>query len=152
MTITFHVEKFEDRLEELKTILPRHWEELALDKDKVPLDPQYDVYIDREKKGGLIFIVGRLNGEMVAYFIGFVGPGIHYKTCLTCTMDIFYVTPEHRGRMGGIRLFKFVKAELIRRGVQRWIVGSKAHKDASRLFEALGMELIETYYSQWLGG
>jgi len=41
--ITFSVEPLTERLEELKPLFPRHWEELALNKEHVPLDPQYDI-------------------------------------------------------------------------------------------------------------
>lgn len=149
--ITAHVESFTERLEELKVLLPMHYEELALNKDQVPLDPQYDIYIKREAMGEVIFVTLREAGRLVGYFIGFIAPGLHYRTCLTCTMDIFYVHPDVRGRMGGVRLFRAVKAELKRRGVQRWFVGSKTHADASRLFEALGFQKVETYYSMMVG-
>ena len=149
--ITTHIESFTERQEELKPLLPLHWEELALNKDKVPLDPQYDIYVERERRGELLFVTLREAGRLVGYFIGFIAPGLHYRSCLTCTMDIFYVHPEVRCRFAGVRLFKAVKAEVKRRGVQRWFVGSKVHADASRLFEALGFEKVETYYSMWLG-
>jgi len=149
--ITAQIESFEERLEEFKPLFPIHWEELALNKDKVPLDPQYDLYIDRERAGELLFVTLRKKGEAVGYFIGFIAPGLHYKTCLTCSMDIFYVHPEHRGSSAGKQLFRFVENELRRRGVDRWFVGSKNHKDASWLFESLEFDLCETYYTKWLG-
>ena len=48
-------------------------------------------------------------------------------------------------------LFTEVEKELRRRGVQRWFMGSKMHKDASYLFEKIGAAPVETYYSKWLG-
>lgn len=149
--LTVQLESFTERLDEFKPLFPLHWEELALNKDKVPLDPQYNIYIEREKRGELIFATMRELGKPVGYFIGFIAPGLHYKTCLTCTMDIFYVHPEKRGGRGGIKLFKFVESELKRRGVQRWFAGSKCHLDASWLFEILGFDRVEVYYSKWIG-
>ncbi len=32
-------------------ILPEHWSELALNQDKVPLEPDYEHYIEREQRG-----------------------------------------------------------------------------------------------------
>lgn len=148
--ITCHIESFTERLAELQSLLPLHYQELALNQDKVPLDPLYEIYIEREKRGELLFVVLRDAGEMVGYFIGFIGPGLHYRTCLTCTMDIFYVRPDKRGGRAGIKLFKFVEQELKRRGVNRWFVGSKCHKDASWLFEHLEFQKVEIYYSKWL--
>jgi len=149
--LTYHLESFEERLEELKELLPQHWEELALNKDKVPLSPQFNIYIDREKRGELIFVVIRESGEMIGYFIGFISNGLHYSTCLTCQMDIFYVRKDKRGGSAGIKLFKFVEKELRRRGVQRWFMGSKVFADASPLFERIGAEKVEVFYSKWLG-
>lgn len=149
--ITVHVESLESRLDELKVLLPQHYRELALNQDQVPLDPQYHVYIERERQGGLLFIVLRDAGVMIGYFIGFIAPGLHYKTCLTCTMDIFYVQENRRSGSAGIRLFRFAEKELRRRGVRRWFMGSKIHADASSLFKRIGAAPVETYYSKWLG-
>lgn len=149
--LTCHVESFEERLDELKVLLPDHYRELALNQDQVPLDPQYEIYIDNERKGGLLFVVLRDAGEMVGYYIGFLAPGLHYKTCLTCITDIFYVKPEKRDGTAGIKMFRFVEKELKRRGVQRWFTGSKVAHDASALFDFLKFERVEIFYSKWLG-
>jgi GNAT superfamily N-acetyltransferase len=150
--ITCHIESFEERLEELQTLLPSHYEELALNKDKVPLSPQYGVYIERERQGALLFVTLRDAGELVGYLIGFIAPGLHYSTCLTCITDIFYVRQDKRGGRAGIKLLSFVEEELKRRGVQRWFIGSKKHKPATWLFEYMDMQEVETTHSKWLGG
>lgn len=149
--LTAQIESLTERLEDLKPFFPMHWEELALNQKQVPLDPQYDVYLRRDAAGEMMLVTLREDGELVGYFVGFVAPGLHYKTCLTLTMDIFYVLPEHRGSGGGVILFKTVEKEAHRRGVQRMFVGSKMHKDASFLFEKLGYELVETFFCLWMG-
>lgn len=148
--ITWQVEPFPAFLEEAKPLFPHHWDELALNKEHVPLDPQYETYLERDRRGEVLVVAGRSAGDLVGYFVGFVAPGLHYRTCLTLTMDIFYVVPEHRGRQG-IALFRAVEAEAKRRGVQRMFVGSKLHADASWLFEKLRYTEVERYYSLWLG-
>lgn len=149
--ITCAVESFKQRLAELQRLLPMHYEELALNRDKVPLSPIYERYIACERDGALLFVTLRDAGELVGYFIGFIAPGLHYQTCLTCTMDIFYVRPDKRKGSAGVRLFRFVENELRRRGVQRWFMGSKIHADASALFKRIGAAPVETFYSKWLG-
>lgn len=149
--ITCHVESFEERLDELKVLLPDHYRELALNQDQVPLDPQYEIYIENEHKGGLLFVALRDAGVMVGYYIGFIAPGLHYKTCLTCITDIFYVRPDKRNGTAGIKMFRFVEKELKRRGVNRWFTGSKVAHDASALFDYLKFERVEIFYSKWLG-
>lgn len=149
--ITFHIESFRESLPEFKALLPAHWEELALNRDKVPLQPMWRVYLEREAVGELLFVAARDAGQIVGYFIGFIAPGLHYETCLTCTMDIFFIRKDKRTGSAGVRLFRFVEQELRRRGVQRWFVGSKVHADASALFERLKFSRVEVYYSKWLG-
>lgn len=135
------------------SILDEHWQSLALNQDKVPLDPQWDVYYQRESQGELL-IMGLYaeNDELAGYFIGFIAPGLHYSTCLTCTMDIFFIREKFRGNlMLARKLFRSVELELRSRGVSRWFVGTKLHKDVGRLFEALRFTPVEMYYSKWLG-
>jgi GNAT superfamily N-acetyltransferase len=149
--ITFAVESLEESIPYLQFLLHEHYKELALNQDKVPLDPRYDIYINREQAGELIFVAARDAGQIVGYFIGFIQPGLHYATCLTCNMDIFYINKELRNGRLGVKLFRFVEKELKRRGVDRWFVGSKLHADASPLFKYLKFEPVETFYTKWLG-
>lgn len=149
--ITFHVDQAARSLIELQTLLPEHWKELALEQDKVPLEPQWHVYLEREARGELLYVTARDAGDLVGYFVGFIAPALHYASCLTCTMDIFYIRRDKRNGTAGVRLFRFVEAELRRRGVKRWFAGSKVHADASALFERLQFKRVEIYYSKWLG-
>lgn len=149
--ITAQVEPYKDCLPELMACYDHHWEELALNKDKVPLAPQYDVYEARDDAGQLLLVTLRDTGRLVGYFIGFIAPGLHYKTCLTLTMDIFWTHPDVRGGFAGVKLFRAVEKDARRRGVHRIFYGSKMHKDASRLFEFLKMEPVEMYYTKWIG-
>lgn len=145
--ITFQVETFDDVYEQMREIFPLHWDELALDKDSVPLDPDYDVYRFAQDHGQLMVITCRKDGVIVGYFVGFVRTDLHYRTCLTCRMDIFYIHPEHRGSSLGLKLFKELHRVCQQRGIHRIVVGSKKHKDASILFERLGYTEIERFYA-----
>lgn len=159
--ITDHVERLIDCLEELKPRFVPHYRELALNQDKVSLDPDYDIYLAREARGEVLCVTLRDAGRIVAYFVGFVAPALHYKTCLTLTEDIFWLDPEYRdgdsleqieADMLCLKLFERVKLESQRRGVQRVYLGSKAHHDASELFKAIGVtEIADVYMSAWWG-
>lgn len=149
--LTAQPEPFAPFLEEVKPMLDLHYEELALNRDKVPLSPQYEEYLRRDALGMVVTITLRNDGQLVGYWIGFKAPGLHYSTCLTLHMDIFFVHPDYRDGSAGIKLFKAMEKEAKRQGVQRLFVGSKVHKDASRLFEALKYTKVETTYSAWLG-
>lgn len=148
--LTAHVENLSDVYDELQPLLPLHWEELALDKDTVPLSPRWDVYFDTEDAGNLVLVVLRDEGKMVGYFFGFINYSLHYSTCLSCITDIFYIYPEYRHKGGGKVLFKEVEATLKWRKVQRWIAGTKLHKDMSKFLDSQGFTPIEVYHSKTL--
>lgn len=150
--ITFAIELFSNVYGELKPLLEEHYAEISTHKDHgVPLEPMEEVYRARQADGSLMMIIGREDGQIVAYFVCFVAPGLHYRSCLTCTPDIFFVAPEKRTGTMGMRMFRFVEKELKRRGVKRWAVGSKVQHDASALFRYLKFEPVETMYEKWLG-
>lgn len=150
--ITYQVERLDETTwGELKAMFPLHYDHLALNKDAVPLDPQYETYEARQAAGEVLLVTARELGKIIGYFVGFIAPGLHYRTCLTCTMDIFFIHPDHRGPFVGIKLFKRVEQELKRRGVQRWFVGSKLHADVGVLFKRLGFEPVEVHYSKMIG-
>lgn len=158
--ITAHVETMTDSLEELKQFFDPHWGELALDKHAVPLDPLYEIYEQRENAGQLLLVVLREAGKICAYFVGFIAPGLHYRSCLTLTMDLFWVAPEFRDTdsLGSVeremlcnQLFEAVEKEGRRRGVQRVFYGSKIHRDASAMFERMGLVEVERYFSAYWG-
>lgn len=148
--LTAHVERLRDVFDEWKSFHAEHWNELALNKETVPLNPNYKQYKTLDDAGMITFVALREDERMVGYYVGFLMSDLHYQI-LTCSMDIFYVHSSVRGRHGGIRLFRAVKRELERLKVRRWFVGEKLHKPSGRLFLALGFKPIETYYSLMIG-
>jgi hypothetical protein len=149
--ISFAIEPFSLVYAELLPLLGEHYGEISTHKDHgIPLDPQTNVYRTREQDGSLMMVIGREEGQIIAYFVCFIAPGLHYSSCLTCSPDIFYVAPEKRTGIAGIRMFRFVEKELKRRGVKRWAMGSKLAHDASALFRFLDFEPVETTYEKWL--
>src|SRR5215469_12725938 len=110
--MTFQVERYSDVLPELKAIIGLHWEEIALLKDKIKLDPDYDRYLALEESGVLHVITIRENGELIGYHIAFVTPHMHYKGDLMCFTDIFFLKKEYRKGLAGAKLLKFVEAEM----------------------------------------
>lgn len=144
-------ESFIDNLEELMPLLPEHWDKLALDKDRFPLDPQYPLYFAAEEAGQLLFMTLRDDDRMIGYWIAFIAPGMHYRTCLTATQDIWNIVPEYQSTVGPMILLRAVHKEYKRLGVNRSFVNEKMHLPCGRLFKAFGYEPIETHYSKLIG-
>ncbi len=149
--ITASVESFTERLEELMELFPAHWEKLALDKDRVPLDPNYDAYAERERQGELMFVALQDAGRLVGYWTAFIAPGLHYGGCLTATLDMWFVAPDHENGVATMLLMRAVEREYRRRGVKRSFVGEKIHRPCGRLYRAFGYAPVETHYSKMIG-
>ena len=137
-------------LDELKPILPGHYDELSEHKMAgIPLDPQYDLYLARSAAGQVLYVTLREDGRLVGYLVSFLSPGMHYKTCLTATGDIFFVLPTTRGNDGGVLLFSTWLKECARRGVDLTQIGMKTRhaKFVRPLLEKLGF--VETEVMFW---
>lgn len=149
--LTCQPESFIATVGELRELVAGHWEKLALNKDDIPLAPQWEIYFAREELGELLFMPLRDRGRMVGYWIAFIAPGLHYKTCLTAQMDIWNVLPEYERTRAPLVLMKAVEAEYIRRGVQRSFAGEKLHRPCGKLYLKFGYEPVETHYSKMFG-
>jgi len=149
--LTAQIESLTEHLEEIKPLLPKHWEELGLHQGKMPLDPNYPLYLARDAAGEVLFCTLRKEGQLVGYWVNFIAPGLHYRSTLTMTMDILWTHPDVRGRSGGFLLAECVRQEAKRRGVRVWYAGSKNHKTISWFLESIGMTKVEEYFSLWLG-
>lgn len=142
-----------ETLNEAKPLLPDHYDELSEHKQAgIPLDPQFDLYLARSAAGQVIYVTLRERGALIGYLVSFVAPGMHYQGCLTCTTDIFYVTPNLRGLHGGALLFDAWKKECARRGVKLMQIGIKTRhaKYAGPLLEAAGFQATELMFWQFL--
>lgn len=139
----------EDFLEELKTLIPAHYDELCVTKD-FPLMPDYAAYEQMRKAGMLRCITCRVDEELVGYAIFIVQPHLHYKTCRTAFEDIYYLRPSHRRGRIGIRLFQYAEHVLRQIGVDRIIMHTKVHLDNSKIFEYLGYKHTDKLYTKIL--
>lgn len=150
--VTVCVENLMAARAELEPVIPKHWEEIAIFRDKVPLDPDWDSFAALEEQGKVLFVALRQAGELVGYFVGLITPSLHYKTTLSGKMDLIYILPELRSTGGGKLLMDAVLAEGARRGVKMWWMGSKCHKPIEAFFRSYGFTHEESYFALWTGG
>lgn len=148
--ITFQVEPWSSFKTEAASLWPKHWEEVAINKDKIKLNVDFRQFDAIDSVGQLIVVVGREDGEVVGYWVGFVRPHLHYADSLTAYTDVYFVDPAYRRPRVAWRLFKAVEKELKRRGVQKVFTATKLHLDHSRLFASLGYTETERLFTKML--
>lgn len=151
MSVQFSIETLDQAFDDAMWLFDLHWEEIALDKAKVPLNPDVDTFRVLEQAGLLLIVTARDGDKMVGYHVTIVRPHLHYKHSLTAYADMYFIHPDYRQGMTGVRLFKYLESVLRERGVERIYQGTKIHKDMGRLFERLGYKETERLYVKWIG-
>lgn len=135
---------------EMDPLFAQHWEEIALQKDKIKLDVDYDRYRQLDEKNMLHIVTVRDSGKLVGYHCSLLDTHLHYKSHVMALTDVYFLLPQYRRGTAGIRLFQFVEQTLKERGITKMITATKLHQDKGRLLESLGWTEIERVYTKML--
>lgn len=150
---TFQWERLPAIAKELPPLFIEHWREIALNQDKIPLDPDWQRYFDYDLIGVLQVLTVRFGGVLVGYLFVFVHPHLHYASTLWAQTDLFWIKPAYRGR--GVGLFTRMEKRLRELGVKVVHVNIKLHFEKNRgtlgkLFERLGYKACDMIYMKVL--
>lgn len=154
--ITYQVEKLSEIKDEVYPLLIKHWEEIALNKDKVPLDPNWELYAKFEAMELLNITTARRNGEIVGYFAYIICPNLHYKSLVIADGDIFYIDKDYRRSGIAIKLLAESEKNVRAAGANKIVNKTKIHFAnangiaASKLFERAGYTKIEEHFAKLL--
>jgi len=149
--VAYAVETLDECLVEMKPLLAKQWEEMALNKDRVAFSPDYDLYYKIEGAGGLHMVTARKGGTLVGYYVAFVSKHPHHKEHLFATNDFVFVEPSCRKGYAGVGLFKYAEKSLAELGVSVVVINTKAHAPFDNLCEYLGYSSEERLYSKYIG-
>ena len=136
--IKFGVERYHQVSEDIKELIKLHYEEIAVNKDVIPLDPDWDRYKALDDSGLIMTVTARDDGKIIGYAIFFVTSHLHYKSTIYANNDLLYLHPDYRKGMTGIRLITLSEGFLKQRGVAKIMWHIKFNKDFSRLLHHLG--------------
>lgn len=150
MTITYQQESLATCQLDAEPLLQSHWEEIALNKDIIKMNPDWEAYADLEESGALKIFTARSEGMLVGYFVVLVKNHIHYKDHLFAYNDVLFLSQEYRKSFVGSRLIEFAQGCLKEDGVEVLVVNTKLHKPFDRLLNHLGYTHIENIYSKVL--
>lgn len=146
--ISFQEERLSECLDEAKPLLVQHWEEIARNKEKIPLSPDYDRYFLLERAQKLCVCTARDDSKLVGYATYVYDRQINYPV-LWAEANVLYLDPQSRRPRAAHRLLEFAEESLKRRGVRVMHSGVKnEHPALGRVLEALGHKPIETVYAK----
>ena len=152
MTTIFAVEKIFECIDDMRYLWSMHWDEIALDKEKIKLNPDIETFQLLEDAGGLHIVTLRDDGKLIGYHASIVRPHLHYKDSLTAYVDMYFIHPDDRKGRVGIDLFKYAEKSLSARGCERVYTGTKLHKDMGVLLSRLGHKETERLFVKYIGG
>ena len=144
--VAYQVERFLSVMGEIKPLLEQHWQEIAVHKDRFPLNPDYEKYEIMDKMGILHIVTAREDGVLIGYFISFVMPHLHYRDCIFAMNDILFIAKKHRHGSLGTKLIYHAKEELKKIGAHRLCLHVKIDHDFGPLLERMGFECTEKNY------
>lgn len=150
--VSFQQEFLCQAREECIPLIESHWEEVAVNKDHIKLNPDWEAYEKLEELGVLTIFTARHFGKLVGYFVVIVQSNIHYKDHVFASNDIIYLHPDYRKGLTGVKLIKFAEKCLIQDGVSVMVINTKVKNPFDPVLERLGFNLTERVYSKYLGG
>ena len=150
MSVSYQQEFLDTFVRDAIPLLERHWEEIALNKHVIKLDPDWDAYAILEQQGNLKIFTARKSGVLIGYFAVFFRKHIHHKNDIFAVNDVIFISPEYRKGMIGTNLIKFAEQCLKDDGATVLLINTKCHKPFDKLLEWLGFTHIENVYSKLL--
>jgi len=137
---------------ELEALLRAHYEEIALYRDRVSLEPDWETYELLEERGRLVCLTGRDDGVLIGYAAFFVFPHPHYRSHIVATNDVIFVRRDQRkGSTAGLRLIRESERVLAEVGAHRVVWHVKPKNDWSAILERLGYHQEEIMMGKLLG-
>lgn len=151
--LTSQVEKFHEIARELPPLFEQHYREIALDQERIPLDPDWDRYLMLSLQGMLLVRTARYGDTLVGYIFNLFGPHLHYRSTPHAEIEMFWLDPAYRGSGFVLRWFRENEAMLRELGVKK--VGGttkNGYKDGrvGLIFKRLGYTPVETVWSKVL--
>ena len=134
--------------EDIKPLIEKHWEMVALNQGKILLNPNWEEYAKLDAAHKLRVFTARQDGILVGYCVLTVGHSIHYKDHIFANNDVTFVLPEHRSGATGYYLLKFAEDFCLENGISLMNINTKVHIPFDNLLISMGFDLIERIYSK----
>ena len=137
-SIKFAWGRFEKIASELLPLWERHWEEIALDKEQIPLKPHFESFYGYEVVGALRILTARdaRTRDLVGYCFNLLGPHLHYSIKHAHT-DMFWLAPEYRTGWNGVRMLAANRRGLKQLGVVLHTISFKIGFEDGRVGKVL---------------
>ena len=150
--MTFQPELWSKVEPEIRGLIEAHWRELAMFKDKIPLDIDWDHYRTCEDRGILQVTTARtLNGDLAGYWISVVNIHPHYKSTKFAFQDSYFLLPQFRKANTGLGLMVEMEKNVREMGARAIIASDKEILTMVGLFGYCRYVSPGQQYMKWIG-
>ena len=132
-------------------LIQMHYDEIALHKEVIPLDPDWNRYDLLEAAQDLACITARDDGKMIGYSVFFLQNHIHYKSTRMAFNDVLYLHPDYRKGRTGIKLIQHSEDHLKWLGIKKVVWHIKKANDFSPILQRMGYGSEEVVMAKILG-
>lgn len=136
--------------EEIEPLLNDHWEEIALNKDTIKLNPDWEKYARLDANNMLRVFTARTNGKLIGYFVVILETSLHYSDHVFAHNDIIFLAKEYRKGMTGVKLIKYAEKRLALEGVKQLFINTKKHQPFDPILKRLKFNEVEKVYAKVL--
>lgn len=143
----FALENLANVRREIEPLLEKHYDEIALNKDIIKLNPDWEGYARLDAINALRVYTARKDGKLVGYFVVIVSKSLHYRDHLFANNDIIFLAKSARRGLTGMKLIKYAVEALRAEGITKLHINTKAHQPFDPILERMGFEEIERVYS-----
>lgn len=143
--VVFTRERLAPILRELVPLLKQDWVENGIDHERVPLDHNFNLYLDYDLMNVLWVVTARDEGIIVGFVFALVNPHIDHKTVGWAIITWYWLHVEYRRQGIGRALMKAM-VELLRRGRVSVIEASEKVDRAHGTFEKLGFKRTDVVH------
>jgi len=105
----------------LPDLVERHWQEVGVYRDLMPLSVDWDQYLALADKGILRVVGARLRGDLIGYASYMVMPHIHYSATMHIMGDGIFVTKDHRASGAGVSMIDKAERDIPAEFAGRWV-------------------------------
>jgi len=143
----FAIENLAKVRREIEPLLEEHWKEIALNKEIIKLNPDWDGYARLDNVNALRIYTARKDDKLMGYFVVIVSKSLHYRDHLFANNDIIFLTKAASKGLTGVKLIKFAIDSLAAESITKLHINTKAHQPFDAILERLNFEEIERVYS-----
>lgn len=146
MGIEYKKERFIDIMPELPELFVAHDQEVHIEADALPLDPNWKGYLFSEHNGALHIMTARDGADLIGYVFMFVNKSYQCSKLIAVT-DLIYLKPAYRKGFIGYKLLKAAKEMARERGAVKVYFIEHGSESLGPVFERLGAKKAETVFA-----